>query len=98
MTKDDLVKEVAAHTHQGLNLVQTKEIVQATLDAIRAEMMRGGEVSVVGFGTFTTKKLAERTAMNLHTGQKIQVPAKMAPLFKPTPGFKKEIAAALPVK
>lgn len=98
MTKDDLVREVAARTHQGLNLSQTKEIVQATLDTMAEALLGGDKVQIVGLFTASTKVLAERKSKNMHTGEEIVISSRTVPVFKATAEFKKRIAAAIPVK
>jgi DNA-binding protein HU-beta len=58
---------------------------------ISQELQSGGEVSLVGFGTFKVAKRASRTARNPKTGEWIEVAAKNAPAFKVGAALKKEV-------
>ena len=45
-------------------------------------MKKGDKVSLVGFGTFETRKRAERNGINPQTKKAIKIPATNAPVFK----------------
>ena len=46
-------------------------------------MVRGEDVSLVGFGTFSVKERAARTGRNPQTGKDIQIAAAKVPTFRP---------------
>ena len=46
------------------------------------EELAGGEVALVGFGTYKVNDRAARTGRNPQTGAKIQIAAAKAPAFK----------------
>jgi DNA-binding protein HU-beta len=85
MTKSELVAAVAAKTE--LSSAKTAEVVNAIVEAIIAEVKGGGKVSIQGFGTFSQKERAARTAKNPNTGATIQVAAKKVAKFSPGSGF-----------
>ena len=60
-------------------------LVEAALAAIESELAVGGEVSITGFGRFST---AQRT------GEPIDVPAGRAPRFAPGSQLKGAVARA----
>ena len=49
---------------------------------------KGEDVSLVGFGTFARAKRAARTGVNPATGEKIKIPAKKVPKFRPGKAWK----------
>ena len=51
-------------------------------------MKKGGEVSVAGFGIFSVKGRAARTARNPKTGETVKVAAKKVPKFRPAKALK----------
>lgn len=50
MNKSELVQAVVAETN--LSQVQAAKVVDAVIGAIKQELAKGGEVALVGFGTF----------------------------------------------
>jgi len=79
MKKQDLVERVAEY---GLSKKQAQSAVDALCDAITAELARGGEVQLTGFGSFRVSERSARTARDPRTGKPIKVPARKAPVFK----------------
>ncbi|MCB2213510.1 HU family DNA-binding protein [bacterium] len=86
MNKADLVSRVAAGT--GLTQVEVAAVVEGVLEGISTELVNGGHVEIRGFGTFKVEQRAERDAINPQTGQRIRVPAKLAPVFRPSEKLK----------
>lgn len=84
ITKDDLANKVAELS--GLDAAQAKSAVEATIDAITAELKAGNEIKFTGFGKFSTVDRPAREGRNPQTGQPVQIAAKTAPKF--TPGAK----------
>ena len=56
--------------------------LDAAVDAVTNELKKGGQVSLVGFGTFSVKDRAARTGRNPQTGETIQIKAAKIPSFK----------------
>lgn len=61
---------------------QASKAVEAVFEAITKSLSRGEEVSVAGFGTFRSVKVAARMGHNPKTGEKLQIPASVKPKFK----------------
>jgi len=81
MTKAELVDGVAKNS--GLSKKDAEVIVQTVLESI-IESLRGGEkVELRGFGSFRLRDRASRQGRNPKTGEKVFVPAKKVPYFKP---------------
>ena len=89
MTKAELVSKVAECA--GLKKADAEKAVSAVFATI-AESMKTEKVSIVGFGSFSTKVRPARTAKNPATGATIEVPAKKVPQFSAGKALKDEIA------
>ncbi len=81
MTKADLVDEVAKNS--VLSKKDAEAIVQAVLDSIVESLKSGGKVELRGFGSFRLRERSSREGRNPKTGEKVFVPAKKVPYFKP---------------
>ena len=66
----------------GISKAAAAKALKATTDAIGDALAKGDEISLIGFGTFKTKKRAERTAKNPRTGEAIKVAAATVAAFK----------------
>ena len=64
----------------------TKRTAEIALESCLLEMkrglLRGDEVKIAGFGTFTLAKRAAREGRNPQTGKKIKIKAKKVVKFK----------------
>ncbi len=80
MNKSELVSAIAEQT--GCTKVDTAKCVDAFVAAVSSELKKGGEVRLVGFGTFSVAKRKATTARNPRTGAKIAVKASNQPKFK----------------
>jgi len=86
MNKQDLISNVADHS--GLSKSDAGKAVDAVFDSITSALSSGGEVRLVGFGTFSTSKRKASTGRNPRTGDAITIPASKSVGFKAAPGFK----------
>ncbi len=81
MTKAELVDEVAKNS--DLSKKDAEVIVQTVLDGIVDSLKKGEKVELRGFGSFRLRERASRQGRNPKTGEKVHVPAKKVPYFKP---------------
>ena len=82
MTKADLVDKV---TSLGdLTRRDGEVIVETLFDSVIGALKSGDKVEVRGFGSFRTRQRKSRTGRNPKTGDKVDVPAKRVPFFKPS--------------
>lgn len=86
MTKADLVDEIAEAV--GLTKVETEAIVNRFLIAIGDALRQGKGIEIRGFGTFKVKEKKPRVARNPRTGEKVDVPRRYVPTFKPSKELK----------
>ncbi len=80
MNKNDLVAEVAASA--GLSKADAAKSVDAVFNSITLALSSGGEVRLVGFGTFSVAQRKATQGRNPRTGERIQIPASRQPKFK----------------
>ena len=81
MTKKEIVKSISEQS--ALTQAQTKEVVQATLDAIVDAIVQEGRIELRNFGVFELRRRPPRKARNPQTGEPVDVPAKNVVVFKP---------------
>ena len=62
--------------------------VDAVFAAITAELKKGGDVRLVGFGNFSVSKREASTGRNPQTGAEVQIPARNVPKFSAGKGLK----------
>lgn len=80
MNKTDLVNAIAA---TGLSKADSKQALDAVIDAISGALKEGDKVAILGFGTFAVTERPARTGINPATKEKIQIEAKKVIKFKP---------------
>lgn len=89
MNKNELVAKVA--TQAGLTKVDASKAVDAFVDSVSGELSKGGEVRLVGFGTFAVAKRKATEGRNPRTGAVIKIPASKQPKFKPGKALKDQV-------
>ncbi len=89
MNKNDLVAAVAAST--GLSKTDSANAVDGMLDSIAGALKNGGEVRLVGFGTFSVAHRKASEGRNPRTGERIQIPASNQPKFKAGKALKEAV-------
>lgn len=92
MRREELVARVATKT--GVGHGDAAEMLAAVLAEIRAALLRGEPVQIMGFGTFHTKHRKARMGRNVHTGESVQIPALEALAFRPSGFLKQEVRKA----
>ena len=80
MNKTELVAAMAEKA--GLSKKDADKAVAAFVEVVEEELVKGGKVQLVGFGTFEVAKRAARTGLNPLTKEKIKIKASKAPKFK----------------
>ena len=84
--------ELIAKAQENIEIETTKKnlgiIVYGVLKAIQDEVVAGGKVQLVGFGTFEAVERAARTGRNPLTGEVLEIAASKTPKFKAGKAFK----------
>ena len=70
---------------------QAQKAVEAVFGAVTKSLARGEEVTITGFGTFLTKKMAARSGRNPKTGEKIHIPSSIRPKFRAGKALKEAV-------
>lgn len=86
MNRAELIDELAAKT--GSSKADAGRNVAAVTEIITNTLKKGGDVALVGFGTFTVRKRAARAGRNPKTGEALKIKASKTPAFKAGKAFK----------
>ena len=81
MTKAALVEEVARVA--DLTKKHSEVIVDTVFRSIIDALHRGEKIELRGFGSFRLRRREPRKGRNPKTGDKVDVPSKQVPYFKP---------------
>ena len=89
ISKADLVDLVAEQTNQ--TKAATKATIDTTLDIIINQVaLKNTKVQLTGFGTFERRTRQARDGVKPGTSERIRIPEKVYPAFKPSKTFKDE--------
>ena len=89
MNKSELIKHIASQA--GLTQSQATAALQAVETGVIETLTNGGEVALIGFGTFKVTDRAARTGRNPKTGEELQIAASKVPTFKAGKAFKEAL-------
>jgi integration host factor subunit beta len=81
MTKAELVEEVSRVS--DLTKKHSEVIVDTVFKSIVDALHRGEKIELRGFGSFRLRQREPRKGRNPKTGDKVDVPPKKVPYFKP---------------
>jgi integration host factor subunit beta len=82
MTKADLIEEVSRVVE--LTRKESEVIVETIFDSVVSSLRSGDKVEIRGFGSFRTRERKGRVGRNPKSGDKVEVPPKTIPFFKPS--------------
>lgn len=86
MTKADLIEEVSRLA--DLTRKDSEIIVETIFESIVTSLRAGDKIEIRGFGSFRTRQRKPRVGRNPKTGDRVDVPAKKIPFFKPSKELK----------
>lgn len=89
MNKEELVKEVAQKAN--LSQKETAQVLGVLLETIEKTVAKKQKVTLVGFGTFESRKRAARVGRNPQTGKELKIAAKTVPAFSAGKKFKEMV-------
>ncbi len=92
MTKAELVEEVARVSE--LTKKHSEAIVNTVFDSIIQALQKDEKIELRGFGSFRIRQRRSRQGRNPKTGDRVDVPAKRIPYFKPGKELKELINAS----
>jgi len=82
MTKADLIEEVAQVVE--VTRKDAEVIVDTVFKSVVDSLKGGDKVEIRGFGSFRTRQRQGRIGRNPKSGEKVDVPPKTIPFFKPS--------------
>ena len=88
MTKSELMARLAEvftekHSDSALQAKDVEYSVKVLVDTMTRALAKGQRIEIRGFGSFDLNERPARTGRNPKTGERVQVPAKKVPHFKP---------------
>ncbi|MBZ4642702.1 MAG: integration host factor subunit beta [Deferribacteres bacterium] len=90
MTKSELIEKLSLE-YPEMTKKQVEFIVNGVFSSIKDTLKNGGKVEIRGFGSFKVRQKSAKTGRNPKTGEKVQVPAKKIPYFKPGKEIKEQL-------
>lgn len=91
MNKSELIEKMAQSA--DMTKADAERALNSLVSTITEELANGGDVSLVGFGTFKVNDRAARTGRNPQTGETIQIAAAKVPAFKAGKAIKDAVNA-----
>lgn len=82
MTKSELIERLADHYPQ-LVAKDAEFAVRTILEAMARTLTQGHRIEIRGFGSFALSSRPPRVGRNPKSGEKVMVPEKRVPHFKP---------------
>lgn len=82
MTKSELIENISAQ-NTNLTKKQVEFIVNGVFSSIKDALRNDDKVEIRGFGSFKIREKNSKTGRNPKTGDKVDVPSKKVPYFKP---------------
>jgi integration host factor subunit beta len=82
MTKADLIEEVSRVVE--VTRKESEVIVETIFDSVVKSLRSGDKVEIRGFGSFRTRERQGRIGRNPKSGERVEVPPKTIPFFKPS--------------
>ena len=99
MTKSELIERLAGqHTHIPAKVVE--DAVKEMLEHMATTLAQGERIEIRGFGSFALNIRPPRTGRNPKSGDKVMVPEKRVPHFKPGKELRERVDAMVgqPIK
>ncbi|MDT7836713.1 HU family DNA-binding protein [Aquabacterium sp. OR-4] len=86
VNKTDLIEHIAKQA--DISKAAATRALDALIGGVKTTLKKNGNVSIVGFGTFTVTKRAARSGRNPRTGDVIKIKASKVPKFRPGKALK----------
>lgn len=92
LTRADLSE--AVYNEIGLSRVESSEIVESVLDELSSALVKGDEVKLSSFGTFSVRQKNGRIGRNPKTGEDVPITPRRVLSFRASHVLKDRINAA----
>lgn len=90
MTRTEMISEIANEINCEKNLV--KNIITCYEKVLVEDLLKSHETKIGSIGKIKIKERKERTGINPSSGEKVTIPAKIAPKFTFSKSLKEEIS------
>lgn len=94
MTKSELIARLAENFPQ-LVAKDAELAVKSILDAMTDALAKGQRIEIRGFGSFALNVRPPRVGRNPRSGEKVMVPEKRVPHFKPGKELRERVDATV---
>ncbi len=94
MTKSELIARLAERYPQLVSK-DAEFAVKTILDAMAATLAEGRRIEIRGFGSFALSRRPPRLGRNPKSGERVMVPEKRVPHFKPGKELRERVDARL---
>lgn len=91
MNKTELIAAVAEKAE--ISKKDAEKALKAFTDVVAEELVKGGKVQLVGFGTFEVVERAAREGRNPKSGETMTIAASKSPKFKAGKALKDQVNA-----
>ena len=91
MNKTELIAAVAEKAE--ISKKDAEKAVKAFTDVVSEELVNGGKIQLVGFGTFEVSERPAREGRNPRTGETMTIAATKTPKFKVGKALKDMVTA-----
>ncbi len=96
MTKAHIVANISEKL--GLEKGEAQKVVELFMETVKDSLAKGDNVYLRGFGSFITKKRAEKVGRNISKKTSVVIPAHFIPAFKPSKTFVEQVKSNVKVK
>ncbi len=89
MNKSQLIDKIAADA--DISKAAAGRALDVFTASVSDTLKNGGDIVVVGFGTFLVRSRKARTGRNPQTGKEITIPARKVPAFRAGKALKEAV-------
>ena len=89
MRKADIANQICEQV--GVAKTESMDLVEYTLDCMKATLQKGDAVKIAGFGNFMVRSKGERKGRNPRTGEEIAITPRRVVTFRASQIFKKYV-------
>ncbi len=90
MTKSELIEQISS-SYPDMTKKQIEFIINSVFISIKEAIKDGDKVEIRGFGSFKIREKQSKVGRNPKTGNKVEIPEKKVPYFKPGKEIKESL-------
>lgn len=90
MIKSSLIEKLCAKNLR-LSVKDVESGMRIIIDLLAETLAKGGRIEIRGFGSFSVRQRLPRVGRNPRTGDKVELPEKIAIHFKPGKELREEV-------